>query len=49
MTQSKQLGVTCLFALTEKNIEKYDIYQFLAISRGLCDRQYLEYAVRNFA
>jgi hypothetical protein len=26
-----------LFALTEKDIEKYDVYPFLAISRGLCD------------
>lgn len=37
-----------LFALTEKDIEKYDVYPFLPMSRGLCahseDRAY---AVRN--
>jgi hypothetical protein len=39
-----------LLALTEKDIEKYDIYPFLAISRGLGDQQeYRDYAVRNFA
>jgi hypothetical protein len=39
-----------LFALTEKDIEKYDIYSFLALSRGLCDRKvHREYAVRHFA
>ena len=42
--------VPVLFALTEKDIEKYDIYPFLAISRGLCElREQREYAVRNFA
>lgn len=39
-----------LFALTEKDIEKYDVYPFLAISRGLCDHSdHRAYAVRNFA
>ena len=39
-----------LFALTEKDIEKYDIYPFLALSRGLCDRKvHRDYAVRHFA
>ena len=39
-----------LFAQTEKDIEKYDIYPFAAISRGLCDqKQHREYAVRHFA
>jgi hypothetical protein len=39
-----------LFALTEKEIEKYDIYPFAAISRGLSDRQeHRAYAVRHFA
>ncbi len=38
------------FALTEKDIEKYDIYPFLALSRGLCDRKvHRDYAVRHFA
>lgn len=38
-----------LLALTEKDIEEYDIYPFLAISRGLCDRsEHRTYAVRNF-
>lgn len=39
-----------LFALTEKDIEKYDIYPFLALSRGLCDRKvHRDYVVRHFA
>ena len=39
-----------LFALSEKDIEKYDIYPFLALSRGLCDRKsYRSYAVRHFS
>jgi hypothetical protein len=39
-----------LFALTEKDIEKYDIYPFAAISRGLCDhKEHRAYAVRHFA
>lgn len=39
-----------LFALTEKDIEKYDVYPFLAISRGLSDQsEHRAYAVRNFA
>ena len=38
-----------LFALTDKDIQKYDIYPFGAISRGLCEhREHREYAVRNF-
>ena len=39
-----------LFALTEKDIEKYDIYPFAAISRGLCDqKEHRDYAIRHFA
>ena len=39
-----------LLALTEKDIEKYDIYPFAAISRGLCDqKKHRDYAVRHFA
>ncbi|GAC1446460.1 MAG: hypothetical protein NVSMB56_05350 [Pyrinomonadaceae bacterium] len=39
-----------LFALTEKDIEKYDIYPFAAISRGLCDqKKHRDYAVHHFA
>jgi len=39
-----------IFALTEKDIEKLDIYPFLALSRGLCDRKaHRDYAVRHFA
>ncbi len=39
-----------LLALTPKDIEKYDIYRFLALSRGLLDRKkYREYGVRHFA
>lgn len=39
-----------LFALTEKDIEDYDLYPFLALSRGLCDvRKHRVYAVRHFA
>ncbi len=39
-----------LLAFTEKDIEKYDIYPFAAMSRGLCDRQeHRVYAVRYFA
>ena len=38
-----------LFALTEKDIEGYDIYPFGALSRGLCDRKaHRKYAVRHF-
>lgn len=38
-----------LLALTEKDIEKYDIYPFAAISRGLCDHpEHRTYVVRNF-
>lgn len=39
-----------LLALTEKDVEKYDIYPFLAISRGLCDHsKHRTYVVRNFS
>ena len=45
-----QSSLPVLFALTEKDIENYDIYSFLALSRGLCDRQvHRDYAVRHFA
>ena len=39
-----------LLALTEKDIEKYDIYPFAAISRGLCDdKEHRRYATNHFA
>jgi hypothetical protein len=39
-----------LFALNEKDIEKYDIYPFGALSRGLCDqKRHRDYATRHFA
>jgi hypothetical protein len=39
-----------LFALTERDIEKYDIYPFGALSRGLCDqKKHRDYATRHFA
>jgi len=39
-----------LFALTEKDIAEYDIYPFLAISRGLCNQsEHRAYAAHNFA
>ncbi len=42
--------LSVLFALTEKDIEKYDIYPFVALSRGLCDQEkHRDYAVRHFA
>lgn len=38
-----------LLALTENDVEKYDIYPFAAISRGLCDSEKnRKYAVRYF-
>jgi len=38
-----------LFALDEKDLEKYDIYPFGAISRGLCDeKENREYAIKHF-
>jgi hypothetical protein len=38
-----------LFALTVSDLEDYDIYPFLAVSRGLADRKDTrEYAVRHF-
>ncbi len=39
-----------LFALTIKDIKRYDIYPFVAISRGLCDqKRHRDYAVSHFA
>jgi hypothetical protein len=39
-----------LFALTEKDIQQYDVYPFLALSRGLCNhRMHRDYATRHFA
>lgn len=39
-----------LFAFTEEDIDKYDIYPFVALSRGLCDRkEQREYAVKHFS
>jgi hypothetical protein len=39
-----------LFALTEKDIEAYDIYPFAAISRGLCDaKEHRRHASNHFA
>jgi hypothetical protein len=39
-----------LFALTEKDIQEYDVYPFLALSRGLCtQRKHRDYATRHFA
>ena len=39
-----------LLALTKEDIEKYDIYPFAAISRGLCNHpEHRTYVVRNFA
>jgi hypothetical protein len=41
--------INVLFALTNEDISKYDIYPFLALSRGLCDQQkYREYGARHF-
>jgi hypothetical protein len=38
-----------LFALTESDLESYDIYPFLAISRGMWERQKSrKYAARHF-
>ena len=38
-----------LFALTDKDIEGYDIYWFAALSRGLCDiKERREYATAHF-
>jgi hypothetical protein len=37
------------FALTEGDIKKYDIYPFLALSRGLADqKEHRDYAVKHF-
>lgn len=39
-----------LFALTDKDLEGYDIYPFVAISRGLCDvKEHRLYANNHFA
>ncbi len=39
-----------LFALTDKDIEGYDIYPFAALSRGLCDDENnRQYATAHFA
>jgi hypothetical protein len=39
-----------LFALTERDIEGYDIYPFAALSRGLCDdKEHRRYATAHFA
>jgi hypothetical protein len=44
------LYLPVLYALTEKDIEKYDIYPFVAVSRGLCDRKvHRDYAIRHFS
>jgi hypothetical protein len=38
-----------LFALSERDIEGYDLYPFLALSRGLCSvRRHRGYAIRHF-
>ena len=39
-----------LLALTEQDIKEYNIYPFLALSRGFCDnKEYREYATAHFA
>jgi len=39
-----------LFALTDKDVEGYDIYPFAALSRGLCDiKEHRKYATAHFA
>ena len=39
-----------LFALTETDIDRYDLYPFAGISRGLADHEeHREYAVRHFS
>lgn len=39
-----------LLALTEKDIEEYDVYPFLALSRGLCNqRKHRDYATHHFS
>ena len=38
-----------LLALTEKDLEKRDVYPFVVLSRGLCDRkEHRAYALRHF-
>lgn len=45
-----QNSLAVLFAFTEKDLEKYDVYPFLALSRGLADRKvHQEYAVKHFS
>jgi hypothetical protein len=42
--------LSVLFSLTEKDIEPYDIYPFLALSAGLCARKaHRKYAARHFS
>jgi hypothetical protein len=42
--------IRTLFALTTEDIAPYDLYPFLAMSRGLCDRpKYLKYGAKHFA
>lgn len=44
-----QNSLPVLFAFTEKDLEQYDIYAFLALSRGLADRKnHRDYAVEHF-
>jgi hypothetical protein len=39
-----------LFALTDKDIEGYDVYPFDSLSRGLCDiKEHRRYATAHFA
>jgi hypothetical protein len=41
--------ISVLFALTESDVENYDLYGFLAISRGLSeDAKYRRFGVQNF-
>lgn len=41
--------VPVLFALNEKDIENYDLYPFLALSRALCDyAKHRQFGARNF-
>lgn len=49
---AKEAGpfINVLFALSEQDIEDYDLYPFLAISRALSeDSSHREFAIRNFA
>lgn len=41
--------IRILFALSTDDIAKYDLYPFLALGRGLCDRElYRQYGVAHF-